>query len=236
MLNKIMRSKLFRILIIWLFTNAIAYGQTSHEVHLGFSSLRSWAINAPDSKGQILNYHFSPLIGYDLHVFDDMFALGVRMGPIYEIGNTVTEYEQFLETRREARNAYFFEGRIAYNFLSLSNSYFQIAGGLRHGQVYYYRLNRVRERSNSTGVFDFESNNRPSPNIDYLFSLAYQFDITRNKMFSNHHLAVRLALEMMYMSPREGARITPENKFSSIAVGPSVSLVWCINGSQRGLF
>jgi hypothetical protein len=232
-----MKKKHSFALWICLFSSAISYAQLSHEFHLGFSGLRIFEINPPEFLPQNLDYYLSPAIGYDLQVADNRVAIGLRLGPIYENGNNTFETVDFVQIRKEKRHSQLIEIRLAYNFIMQKKSYFQIGGGLRYGQVFYYSLNRVTNRSNnSVGIFNFESKNLKDPFLDYVFFLAYQLDLNQRRISRKHSLGMRFALDILYIPPREGVLINNDNKYSSIALGPSVSLVWRINGKRNGLY
>ena len=222
---------------ICLFSSSISYAQLSHEFHLGFSGLRIFEINPPNNFDQNLDYYLSPTIGYDLHVADNRVAIGLRLGPIYEYGNNTIETNDFVQTSKEKRNSRFIEMRFAYNILMLKKSYFQIGGGLRYGQFFYYTSNQETIYSNGViGTRILKANNFNDTFLDYVFILAYQFDLNQKKISRKHSLGMRFALDFLYIPPKEGIRFDKENQYSSIALGPSVSIIWRINNKRNGLY
>jgi hypothetical protein len=189
-------------------------------------------MNPTDPMVTSLDNYFSPKVGYDLHFNENNFAIGFRLGATYEIGNSSKEFNEIKITSEDIRNSYFGEIRFAYNALNLNNSYIQLAGGLRFGQIYYQK----QEMDIFGGTYTLEADNASIPTLDYVLAIAYQYNFNKRKLFSKHHLAFRFALDMLYMRPRQNFGSSDYVKYSSIALGPSVSLVWRINGKRNGLY
>ena len=223
---------------ICLFSSSISYAQLSHEFHLGFSALRIWNINPPvmmnptDPMVTSLDNYFSPHIGYDLHFNENNFIIGFRLGATYEEGNSSREFDEIKITSEDLRNSYFGEIRFGYNLLNLNSSYIQLAGGLRLGQIYYHKL---EGDFNGWWNFKAEATDARIPTLDYVLAIAYQYNFNRKKLFQKHHLGIRVSLDMLYMRPRQNFG-SDYRRYSSIALGPSVSLVWRINNKRSGLY
>ena len=224
-------------LLILILSSSNSFAQVSHEFHLGGSGLRIFEINPPNHFYQNLDYYLSPTIGYDLHVADNRVAIGLRLGSIYENGNNTIETNDFVQTSKEKRNSRFIEMRFAYNILMLKKSYFQIGGGLRYGQFFYYTLNQETIYSSGT-IYTLIANakNRNDTFLDYVFILAYQFDLNQRKISRKHSLGMRFALDVLYMPPKDDILFDNDNQYSSIALGPSVSIIWRINNKRNGLY
>ncbi len=225
------------IVIFWFFGFNTASAQVSHEIGLGFSALRIWEQNPPGFIIQDLDYYYNPFVGYQAYFFNDQFTIGTQLGWVNERGSLEKETNDGeTEFREDTRKSVMIDVEVGTNLLNFENSFVQLTAGVRASKVYYFEYDYERVGESSVSSAYYESENWKDTQYGLTTSLSYQIHLINGATKRNQLLALRFSWELVYFFPELRALGTIENEFSSIATGPSVSLVWRIGGGGNGRF
>jgi hypothetical protein len=233
---------LFALCLNFFFINL--YSQIHSEIGLRYSAYRVWEVNAPEPEAlqQDLDYYFSPSLTYQMYLLDNKVVLGVMLGMVDEIGENELQntLRNGVENRRDIRNSIMYQFSVGTNLLQSKKGFLQINTGVRFTHTYFFSRSREIRSNNGTsgssGGFEFDR--WSNPKYSTILSIAYQRSLI-SKPRRKHSLHARLAWDFLYQFPvyygTWGGGVV--NDFPSLLTGPTVSLVWRIQGPKnRGLF
>lgn len=204
--------------------------QVYHEVGLGFSGLRNWELNPPGFLWEDIDYYLSPQFSYQIHFWNERLVAGAQIGWAYE--NGVKNKENFF--REDKRKSVTLDIVMGLNILQFKNGLLQANLGTRLSKSYFFSTFR-EGRENATSAWNtlisFQEESWTNVRYDFISSVSYQhlFNKSRNTF------GLRFSWEVIF--PRKSFFLVNGENISSIATGPSVSLIWRIKQRRnRGLY
>jgi hypothetical protein len=204
--------------------------QVVHEFGIGFSGLRILEPTTPGLFTQDLDYYWNPQLSYQLHFFDERIVAGLQFGWVYAQG--LKDEENY--NRDDSQKSLNLDFETGVNIIHFNNSFLQWTVGMRFTKSYFYSIEIVDGRENSTS-FSIKDDQWQDVNLDLTSAISYQFNLSDGR-YRKSNIALRLSLEMVYFFPEDNELEFLEEDYR-FAIGPSASLIWRLRGKKnRGLF